>query len=151
MFGVLRWRCLLLALCRAARHRGWPRAIGLLAWAVYLGVAPTAISFSTWAYALARSPAGRLGATTYLISALAVAMSWLVLELTGKATAGSALGLMIALQFLPMLLFGMWGGVIADRLDKRRTLIWTQRRCVSPASRWRGESVCHAAEPLPNV
>ena len=54
------------------------------------------------------------------------AQSWLVLELTGKATAGSALGLMIALQFLPMLLFGMWGGVIADRLDKRRTLIWTQ-------------------------
>jgi MFS family permease len=54
------------------------------------------------------------------------AQSWLVLELTGKATAGSALGLMVALQFLPMLLFGMWGGVIADRLDKRRTLIWTQ-------------------------
>jgi len=79
VFGVLRWRCLLLALCRAARHRGWPRAIGLLAWAVYLGVAPTAISFSTWAYALARSPAGRLGATTYLIPALAVAMSWLLL------------------------------------------------------------------------
>ena len=54
------------------------------------------------------------------------AQSWLVLELTGKATAGSALGLMVALQFLPMLLFGVWGGVIADRLDKRRTLIWTQ-------------------------
>jgi MFS family permease len=54
------------------------------------------------------------------------AQSWLVLELTSRATAGSALGLMIALQFLPMLLFGMWGGVIADRLDKRRTLIWTQ-------------------------
>ena len=54
------------------------------------------------------------------------AQSWLVLDLTGRATAGSALGLMVALQFLPMLLFGMWGGVIADRLDKRRTLIWTQ-------------------------
>jgi len=54
------------------------------------------------------------------------AQSWLVLELTGKATAGSALGVMMALQFLPMLLFGMWGGLIADRLDKRRTLIWTQ-------------------------
>jgi MFS family permease len=54
------------------------------------------------------------------------AQSWLVLELTGQATAGSALGLMVALQFLPMLLFGVWGGVIADRLDKRRTLIWTQ-------------------------
>jgi len=54
------------------------------------------------------------------------AQSWLVLELTGKARAGSALGVMMALQFLPMLLFGMWGGLIADRLDKRRTLIWTQ-------------------------
>src|SRR5947199_6859099 len=56
--------------------------------------------------------------------------TWLVLEVTGKATAGSALGLMVALQFLPMLLFGMWGGVIADRLDKRRTLIWTQSSAV---------------------
>jgi MFS family permease len=54
------------------------------------------------------------------------AQSWLVLDITGRATAGSALGLMVALQFLPMLLFGVWGGVIADRLDKRRTLIWTQ-------------------------
>src|SRR5256714_7295607 len=54
------------------------------------------------------------------------AQVWLVLDLTGRSTAGSALGLMVALQFLPMLLFGMWGGVIADRLDKRRTLIWTQ-------------------------
>src|SRR5206468_131066 len=54
------------------------------------------------------------------------AQVWLVLDLTGRSTAGSAVGLMVALQFLPMLLFGMWGGVIADRLDKRRTLIWTQ-------------------------
>jgi len=54
------------------------------------------------------------------------AQSWLVLDLTGKGTAGFALGLMMALQFLPLLLFGVWGGVVADRLDKRRTLIWTQ-------------------------
>jgi MFS family permease len=51
------------------------------------------------------------------------AQSWLVLKLTGS---GVALGVMMALTFLPMLLFGVWGGVIADRLDKRRTLIWTQ-------------------------
>jgi MFS family permease len=51
------------------------------------------------------------------------AQSWLVLKLTDS---GVALGVMIALQFLPMLLFGVWGGVLADRLDKRRTLIWTQ-------------------------
>ncbi len=54
------------------------------------------------------------------------AQSWLVLELTGQSGAGFALGLMMALQFLPMLLCGVWGGVVADRFDKRKTLIWTQ-------------------------
>src|SRR5919206_2219428 len=54
------------------------------------------------------------------------AQSWLVLELTGKSGAGFALGVMMALQFAPLLVFGVWGGLIADRLDKRRTLIWTQ-------------------------
>ena len=52
-----------------------------------------------------------------------VAQGWLVLKLTGR---GVALGLTTALQFLPLLLFGVWGGVIADRFDKRRTLLWTQ-------------------------
>jgi MFS family permease len=47
----------------------------------------------------------------------------LVLKLTGS---GAALGLTTALQFLPMLLFGVWGGVIADRFDKRRVLMLTQ-------------------------
>ncbi|MBV9411952.1 MAG: MFS transporter [Acidimicrobiia bacterium] len=54
------------------------------------------------------------------------AQSWLVLNLTGEKSAGFALGLMLALQFLPLLLFGVYGGLVADRLDKRRTLIWTQ-------------------------
>jgi MFS family permease len=36
------------------------------------------------------------------------------------------LGIATALQFVPMFLGGMWGGLIADRFDKRRTLIWTQ-------------------------
>src|SRR5579885_1864935 len=52
-----------------------------------------------------------------------VAQSWLVLNLTGS---GVDLGLTVALQFLPMLLFGMWGGLLADRLDKRRLLVATQ-------------------------
>jgi MFS family permease len=52
-----------------------------------------------------------------------VAQSWLVLNLTGS---GVALGITVALQFLPMLLFGMWGGLLADRLDKRRLLVATQ-------------------------
>jgi drug/metabolite transporter (DMT)-like permease len=47
---------------------------------VYLGVVPTALAFSTWAYALARTDAGRLGATTYLVPPLVIAMSWLLLD-----------------------------------------------------------------------
>lgn len=52
-----------------------------------------------------------------------VAQSWLVLTLTGS---GLDLGVTVALQFLPMLLFGLWGGVIADRFDKRKVLVGTQ-------------------------
>jgi drug/metabolite transporter (DMT)-like permease len=59
----------------------------------YLGVFPTAIGFTTWAYALSRTPAGRMGATTYLVPALTVLMSWAVLgEAPGiLAFAGGAL------------------------------------------------------------
>ncbi|WP_234314910.1 DMT family transporter [Streptomyces sp. NRRL F-5135] len=46
---------------------------------VYLGVFPTALAFTTWAYALARTTAGRMGATTYAVPALVVLMSWLAL------------------------------------------------------------------------
>jgi MFS family permease len=52
-----------------------------------------------------------------------VAQAWLVLELTGS---GIALGTVTALQFLPTLLLGPWGGLIADRVDKRTLLVWTQ-------------------------
>ena len=48
-----------------------------------------------------------------------IAMAWLVLELTHS---GTQLGLVVAAQFLPILLFGAWGGVIADRFNKRRVL-----------------------------
>jgi drug/metabolite transporter (DMT)-like permease len=60
---------------------------------VYLGVFPTALAFTTWAYALARTSAGRMGATTYVVPALVVLMSWLVLdEVPGWLTvAGGAL------------------------------------------------------------
>lgn len=46
----------------------------------YLGVFPTALAFTTWAYALSRAPAGRLGATTYAVPAVAVALSWVLLD-----------------------------------------------------------------------
>ena len=47
---------------------------------VYLGVFPTAVAFTTWAYALSRTPAGQLGATTYLVPVVAAAMSWVLLD-----------------------------------------------------------------------
>lgn len=46
---------------------------------LYLGVFPTAIAFTTWGYALARMPAGRLAAATDLVPVLVVAMSWALL------------------------------------------------------------------------
>ena len=52
-----------------------------------------------------------------------VAQSWLVLKLTGS---GTAIGLVVALQTLPVLLLGPYGGVVADRLDKRRLMIMLQ-------------------------
>jgi MFS family permease len=55
---------------------------------------------------------------------------WLVLSLTGS---GLAVGLTTALQFLPMLLLGAWGGLIADRVPKRRLLIITQALMAIPA------------------
>ncbi|MER6629773.1 DMT family transporter [Streptomyces sp. NPDC000987] len=54
---------------------------------VYLGVFPTALAFTTWAYALARTTASRMGATTYAVPALVVLMSWLTLgEVPGPLT-----------------------------------------------------------------
>ena len=52
-----------------------------------------------------------------------IAEMWLILSLTGS---GFAVGITTALQFLPMLIFGAWGGLIADRLPKRRLLMLTQ-------------------------
>jgi drug/metabolite transporter (DMT)-like permease len=46
---------------------------------VYLGVVPTALAFTTWAYALTRTTAGRMGATTYIVPAIVVVMSWALL------------------------------------------------------------------------
>lgn len=45
-------------------------------WMIYLGVGPTAIGFVTWAYALARTTAGRMGSTTYLVPPLALLFGW---------------------------------------------------------------------------
>jgi drug/metabolite transporter (DMT)-like permease len=51
-----------------------------VAWALYLGLLPTAVAFTTWAYALARTTAGRMGSTTYLVPPLAILMGWAILD-----------------------------------------------------------------------
>jgi MFS family permease len=53
-----------------------------------------------------------------------VAQDWLVLDLTHGS--GTALGITTGLQFLPLLLFSLWGGVIVDRYPKRTILMFTQ-------------------------
>ncbi len=52
-----------------------------------------------------------------------VSAAWVVLQLTDS---GVALGLITAAQFLPVLLLGAWGGVVADRVDRRRLMLGTQ-------------------------
>ena len=59
-----------------------------------------------------------------------VAETWLILQLTDSAL---AVGVNTALQFAPLLLFGAFGGVLADRFDKRRLLMVTQAAMVVPA------------------
>ena len=52
-----------------------------------------------------------------------IAQDWLVLELSGSVT---AVGITVALQFMPSLLLGPWGGMMADRFAKRKILIVCQ-------------------------
>ena len=59
-----------------------------------------------------------------------VAEMWLIVQLTGS---GVSVGLTAALQFLPMLLFGAWGGLLADRVPKLRLLKYTQALMAVPA------------------
>ncbi len=62
---------------------------GAIVWAVYLGVVPTAIAFTTWAYALTRHTAGRMASISFAVPPLAVLMGWIVL---GEAPTALALG-----------------------------------------------------------
>ncbi len=59
-----------------------------------------------------------------------VAEMWLIVQLTGS---GAAVGFTAGLQFLPVLLFAAFGGVLADRLDKRTLLTVTQLSMAVPA------------------
>lgn len=53
-----------------------PATLGM----VYLGIFPTAIAFTTWAYALSLISAGKLAATTYLVPGTTILISWAVLQ-----------------------------------------------------------------------
>jgi MFS family permease len=59
-----------------------------------------------------------------------VAAIWVILSLTDS---GIAVGLTTAMQFLPMLLIGAWGGLLADRFPKRQLLMTTQALMAIPA------------------
>ena len=60
-----------------------------------------------------------------------IAQDWLVLQITNSPL---AVGITTALQFLPMLLFGLWGGLLVDRYPKRRLLLITQTAAGSLAA-----------------
>jgi drug/metabolite transporter (DMT)-like permease len=64
-----------------------------VSWTVYLGLFPTAVAFTTWAYALSHTSAGRMGTTTYLVPPLATLMGWAYFDETppGLALAGGVL------------------------------------------------------------
>ncbi|HEU4674605.1 MAG TPA: MFS transporter [Motilibacteraceae bacterium] len=78
--------------------------------------------------ALLRRPSVRRWAAADLLSVTGswmqgVALSWLVLQRTGST---AALGLTLTVAAAPSLVLGLWGGALADRLDARRVLPWTQ-------------------------
>ena len=58
-----------------------------IAWMVYLAIAPMAIGFLTWGYALARTTAGRMGSMTYLVPPIAILLGWLMLDESPPALA----------------------------------------------------------------
>ena len=53
-----------------------PASIG---WVIYLGLFPTAVAFTTWAFALSRTAAGTLGSTTYLVAPIVIVMALVIL------------------------------------------------------------------------
>ena len=61
--------------------------LSTLGWVVYLGAFPTAIAFTTWAYALSHTTAGRMGATTYLVPPVTIVLAWVLLGETPVALA----------------------------------------------------------------
>jgi drug/metabolite transporter (DMT)-like permease len=93
-----------------------------LAWTLYLGVVPTAIGFSTWAYALARTDAGKLGSTTYLVPPIAVLLGWIML------------GEVPPLVALPGGILCLAGVGLARWAPRRRRVVADEAAAVVPAA-----------------
>jgi drug/metabolite transporter (DMT)-like permease len=78
------WTCVIGAIASAPFAPGLIEEWGTarpasIAWMAYLGLFPTALGFTTWAYALTHTTAGRLGSMSYLVPAVAIVLGWLVL------------------------------------------------------------------------
>ncbi len=73
-----------------------------------------------------------------------IALGWFVLQLTHSAF---AVGIMALAQFLPFTLFGLFGGVLVDRLDARRTVIGTQVAQLATATALAAIAFSGAAQP----
>jgi MFS family permease len=73
-----------------------------------------------------------------------IAQGWFVLELTHSPL---AVGILAMAQFLPFTVFGLFAGVIVDRLDARRTVIWTQAAQMALASILAGLALAGVARP----
>jgi len=73
-----------------------------------------------------------------------IALGWFVLQLTHSAF---AVGVMAVAQFLPFTLFGLFGGVLVDRLDARRTVIGTQVAQLATAIALAWIALAHLAQP----
>jgi drug/metabolite transporter (DMT)-like permease len=71
-----------------------------IGWMVYLAVAPMAMGFLTWGYALARTTAGRMGSTTYLVPPIAILLGWLLLGEAPPLLAVAGGGLCLAGVFV---------------------------------------------------
>jgi MFS family permease len=93
-----------------------------------MATAPARVSRIPEAFRALRHPAFRLFFTGQLVSLIgtwmqSVAQGWLMHRLTGSAF---MLGVLSFAQFAPVLPLALWAGVIADRSDRRRMLLWTQ-------------------------
>ena len=73
-----------------------------------------------------------------------IALGWFVLQLTHSAF---AVGVMAVAQFLPFTVFGLFGGVLVDRLDARRTVIGTQIAQLATAVALAWLALAHIAQP----